>query len=318
MTWLYDDFHAVPYLRFLGPPESGKTRASETIGALCYRTMMIAGAATPAPMYHMIEAIGGTLLIDEADFRDSAVGADIIKVLNCGYQRGLSVKRMDKNEEGVQVPRRYEVFGPKIINGRQRFKDHATETRCLTCHSKPMTRADIPVQLQPEFLAESEELRNLLLTFRLNNLGKVRTSSERIEGMSSRMNQIIAPLLTIAASLSETSYRDDLVEFARRSQSKAKVLASESAEAAIVQVLLDSVEGNILNCQDVCTMIADDGSFPDVAKWIRPRHVGRIVRDELGLETEHQKQGTVIKFDKEQLKVLAIRYGLTEASTVIR
>lgn len=52
MTWLYDDFHALPYLRFLGPPESGKTRSSETIGALCYRTLMIAGAATPAPRYH--------------------------------------------------------------------------------------------------------------------------------------------------------------------------------------------------------------------------------------------------------------------------
>jgi hypothetical protein len=273
---------------------------------------MIAGAATPAPMYHLIEAIGGTLVIDEADFRDSAVGADIIKVLNCGYQRGLSVKRMDKNEDGVQVPRRYEVFGPKIINGRKRFEDNATETRCLVCNSRPMTRTDIPVQLPPEFFADARSLRNQLLTFRMKNLGtgRIKASSERLPEISSRMNQIIAPLLTFASALPGTSYRDDLIEFARRSHSKARVVASESAEAAIVQVLLDAPEDNIINCQDVCNMIDEDGRFPDTAKWIKPRHVGRIVRDELGLETEHKEQGTVINFSPEQIKNLAVRYGL--------
>jgi hypothetical protein len=316
MTWLYDDFHAVPYLRFLGPPESGKTRSSETIGALCYRTTMIAGAATPAPMYHLIEAIGGTLLIDEADFRDSAVGADIIKVLNCGYQRGLSVKRMDKNEDGILVPRRYEVFGPKIINGRKRFDDNATETRCLICHSRPMTRTDIPVQLPSEFFAEAEALRNQLLTFRMKCLGKTKPSAERIPEISSRMNQIIAPLLTVAFVLPGTCYRDDLIAFARRSYSKAKVVASESAEAVIVQVLLDAPEGNILTCQDVCNMISEDGHFPDIGKWLKPRSVGRIVRDELGLETEHREKGTVIKFSQAQITELAFQYGLIESSAV--
>lgn len=50
-TWVYEAFHAVPYLRFLGDAGSGKTRGTETNGAICYRPLMIAGAATPASMF---------------------------------------------------------------------------------------------------------------------------------------------------------------------------------------------------------------------------------------------------------------------------
>jgi hypothetical protein len=81
-----------------------------------------------------------------------------------------------------------------------------------------------------------------------------------------------------------------LIEFARHSHSKAKVVASESAEAAIVQVLLDAPDGNILTCLDVCNIIDEDDRRRDVGKWLKPRTVGRIVRDELGLETEHKQQ----------------------------
>ena len=59
-TWLYERFHSVPYIRFLGEPETGKTRGTEVIGALCYRSVSFAGSVTPAPMYRMIEDVGGT------------------------------------------------------------------------------------------------------------------------------------------------------------------------------------------------------------------------------------------------------------------
>jgi hypothetical protein len=129
-TWIYERFHAVPYLRFLGISGSGKTRGTETIGSVCYRPLVIAGSATAAPMFRLIEGLGGTMLIDEADFQDSQIGTDIAKILNCGYQKHLSVTRMEKTNNGY-VPRLYEVFGPKVINGRRSFQDDATESRCL-------------------------------------------------------------------------------------------------------------------------------------------------------------------------------------------
>src|SRR5437667_430080 len=103
---------------------------------------------------------------------------------------------MEKTESGAFVPRRFEVFGPKIINGRKRFDDEATETRCLTCLPKPMIRTDIPVALPPKFISESQALRNQQLRYRLGQLGKVPASEERITHIGNRMNQILVPLLT--------------------------------------------------------------------------------------------------------------------------
>ena len=108
----------------------------------------MAGAATPASLYHLIENVGGTLLIDEADFADTNVGSEIAKILNSGYTRGKPVVRMENNTATRRwEPRAYEVFGPKILNGRMRFSDDATESRCLTSISRETDRSDIPVQL---------------------------------------------------------------------------------------------------------------------------------------------------------------------------
>lgn len=92
-TWVYELFHAVPYLRFQGLWANGKSRGTDTIGALCYRPLSISGSATPAVMFRQIETYGGTLLFDEADMDNSQVGADIIKVLNCGYEKGKPITR---------------------------------------------------------------------------------------------------------------------------------------------------------------------------------------------------------------------------------
>lgn len=145
-TWIYECFHAVPYLRFLGISGAGKTRGTETIGALCYHPLMTAGAASPAVMFRQIEVLGGTMLMDEADFRESGVGSDIAKVLTCGYQQGLPFSRLEKQGE-TYIPRTYDVFGPKIITGRSAFRDDAVEDRCLAYTPYKTKRKDIPVQL---------------------------------------------------------------------------------------------------------------------------------------------------------------------------
>ena len=53
----------------------------KTIGSMCYRPLVIGGAATPASIFRIIEAVGGTMLIDEADFQDSQIGTDVTKIL---------------------------------------------------------------------------------------------------------------------------------------------------------------------------------------------------------------------------------------------
>lgn len=54
LTWVYDAFNELPYLRFRGEPGSGKTRALLVVGSLCYQAFLASGASTVSPIFHTL------------------------------------------------------------------------------------------------------------------------------------------------------------------------------------------------------------------------------------------------------------------------
>ena len=89
LTWIYDCFHELPYLRLKGDPGSGKTRFLLTVGSLCYKPIFASGASTVSPLFRMLDMIRGTLIMDEGDFRFTDERSEIIKILNNGNARGF-------------------------------------------------------------------------------------------------------------------------------------------------------------------------------------------------------------------------------------
>ncbi len=89
MTWVYDRFTAVPYLRFLGDHGSGKSRCLQVAAHLCYKGIVAGGATTSSPLFRLIDVYKGTFVMDEADFRNSEAWTDISKILNSGYMQGV-------------------------------------------------------------------------------------------------------------------------------------------------------------------------------------------------------------------------------------
>ncbi|RLE39841.1 hypothetical protein DRZ77_03465, partial [Candidatus Woesearchaeota archaeon] len=97
LSYVYDRFNSIVYLRFLGDFGTGKSRALDVIGKLCYRPIILSGTVTPAPIYRLQGLYKGTLLIDEGDLKKSDATNDIIKILTCGFEKGKPVLRCDKN-----------------------------------------------------------------------------------------------------------------------------------------------------------------------------------------------------------------------------
>ena len=94
LSWVYDAFQELPYLRVRGDFGSGKTRALLTIGSLCYKPMFASGASTVSPLFRILDAFRGTLVMDESDFRFSdeaswspAVGPRSAKDVECSCMR---------------------------------------------------------------------------------------------------------------------------------------------------------------------------------------------------------------------------------------
>jgi hypothetical protein len=128
LSWVHDAFNELPYLRFRGAYGSGKTRALLSVGSLCYKPFFASGASTVSPIFHILDAFQGTLILDEADFRFSDATAELTKVLNNGNMQGLPVLRTMTNQHRELNPTAFRVFGPKIIAMREHFTDQAADS----------------------------------------------------------------------------------------------------------------------------------------------------------------------------------------------
>src|SRR5205823_2894762 len=53
LTWIYQSFNTLPYLRARGDFGSGKTRFLTVIGSLCFRAIF-AGATTSSPLFRLM------------------------------------------------------------------------------------------------------------------------------------------------------------------------------------------------------------------------------------------------------------------------
>ena len=71
ITWVYDSFESMIYLRAMGGAGSGKSELMCRIGLICYRTMTANGADSTSSLFRMVQRYKGTVFIDEADIENS-------------------------------------------------------------------------------------------------------------------------------------------------------------------------------------------------------------------------------------------------------
>jgi hypothetical protein len=153
LSWVYDAFNELPYLRFRGDYGTGKTRALLTVGSLCYKAFFASGASTVSPIFHTLDTFRGTLVFDEADFRFTDEKAELVKILNNGNAKGFPVLRTQVTAQREFDPRAFTIFGPKIVAMRGSYEDPALESRFLTIELEPGQAAGAPISL-PQTQAE--------------------------------------------------------------------------------------------------------------------------------------------------------------------
>lgn len=167
VSWVFENFQTINYLRVQGDTGTGKTRYLDVWGQLHYKPIFTTGSTSSAPLFRIIDKWKGTIVMDEADLKQSDESADIIKVLNNGFERGKFIMRCDQND--ASKISFFDPFCPKILATRRSFTDKATESRCITHITSVTTDKDIPVNINDKFREEALELRNKLLMWRFKN-----------------------------------------------------------------------------------------------------------------------------------------------------
>ncbi|MCG3195721.1 MAG: hypothetical protein GHCLOJNM_00188 [bacterium] len=311
-SWVYDAFGELPYLRVRGDYGSGKTRFLLVLGSLCYKPIFASGASTISPLFRILDAFKGTLILDEADFRMSDERAEIVKILNNGNVKGFPVLRSEVTRDKEFKPTAFSVFGPKIVATRGDYQDPALESRFLKedLGTRPL-REDIPINLPPEYKEEALRLRNQLLLFRFKN----RTKRRIVEGLidrsiEPRLNQIFIPLLSI---IEDKQAREDLRDLARTYNAELVTDRGLDMEAQVLQVIRDLREaGEPLALKAITGWFADRHG-EEYERKITPKWIGYVIRKKLHLRTQRIQGSFVI--DSTQgpfLTRLFRKYGVGE------
>ncbi len=318
LTWLYDAFNELPYLRLRGDFGTGKTRALLTIGSLCYKAFFASGASTVSPIFHTLDAFRGTLVLDEADFRMSDERADIVKILNNGNVRGVPILRTMMNRQREFNPQAFQVFGPKLVATRGSYEDKALESRFVTEEMGARSlRADIPINLPDRFREEARELRNKLLLYRFHHRLDTKLDESLIDPrLEPRLNQILLPLLSIVRT---PAVREELRSAAAEAQTSLIAERGLLAEAQVLEVLADlmaTTDRSVIPVAEVAAgLIERYGS--EYERPITNRWVGGILRRRLNLRT-YKSHGVYVVPMTERGKVehLCTRYGVNVITEV--
>ena len=306
-SWLYDGFAELPYLRLRGDYGSGKTRFLLTVGSLCYKPIFASGATSTSAIFRMLDCFGGTLIIDEGDFRYSDEKSDLIKIFNNGNQKGLPVIKTEMSGTREFNPRAFEVFSPKILASRGSFDDKALESRFLTEESGGrQLRRDIPINLPPIYKDEARLLRNKLLLYRFRNHGKNHAPAlvldERIEP---RLRQIFIPLMSI---VSDGSVREELRDVLWRYHQELRADRSMDIEAQtldVIRTLLAASSRLSVSIKEVTDCFTQRHGRE--YERITPKWIGTIIRKRLHLGTHKSSHGVFV-ISPEELKKLPTLY----------
>lgn len=312
LSWLYDAFNELPYLRLRGDFGTGKTRALLVLGSICYKAFFASGASTVSPIFHTLDAFGGTLILDEADFRFSDERAEIVKILNNGNVRGIPVLRTMMNRQREFNPQAFQVFGPKIVATRGRYDDKGLESRFLTEDmGSRQLRADVPINLPDRFRDEGRELRNKLLLFRFHRRFDVALDPALADPrFEPRINQILLPLLSVVR---DPALRDEIRAVADSAQADIVSDRGMLAEAQVLEILAEIMAGTdrvVVPVSDVLEWFIERyGAEYD--RVITPRWIGGILRKRLNLQTYKSHGVYVVPMtERPKVELLCARYGV--------
>ncbi len=331
MTWLYEKFHVIPYLRVIGSFGTGKTRFLEVIGNICYKATFAGGSASMASIFRTLNQVNGSLVFDEADFKASELWSEIIKLLNGGHMRGFPVIRMEKTTNGKMETKTFDVFGPKILASRQRYDDEALESRCLTQYLLPHKSLNMPIHLSAQFRSDALELRNKLLAFRFKYYATFTPKDDLVNKLEiPRMRQSVLAIANIAHLVGAEALKEVLT-FAKKLEDQMQLTQSRTAESDVLICILEllhdesylkQTKGKI-RIGDIAMRFDrkfysdfDDSDpythFSSIHYRVSARKIGATIDRKLNLKTERDSDGFFLPIRQaSRIRALGDSFGIT-------
>lgn len=317
LTYIHDLIPQLPYRRYLAPWGKGKSAWMEALGWICYRGIVLAGSDTDKSVVRKLNKWQVTALVDEADFGDSSFYAFIVKILNIGYDQKTGFYHRCDDEDPTNVLT-YNVFCPKLLATRSKYKDLALESRCLSTIGR-QNRSPMPLFRMETFQSEALELRNKLLLWRFRNYHRIKEAAKQLEdpliadqiydgakNISSRVKQVILPLWLIGGD----TIKETLTDLAKTFDSQLKIedpnyLLEIQAKDAIKMIIDQSDNDSVNIGNDVNILYEGTNSLIEVPLSL----ISKTILQRQGQTADKIKVSQVTSISKKLKRVFESNLG---------
>jgi hypothetical protein len=230
-------FEYCPYLRFFGPPGSGKGSALEVLRRLCHRALSSKGTA--GNLHRVVDFYASvTLFMDELHLDRGSKDRlqEFLDVLNNGSERSSGLLRC----EGPQLhPKSFRIFGPKISAGYGADEDEALARRTISIDMGRVEKAGVTVRvgIEPEMDADAFALRGRLLDWRIGWRPPsmlCERAQHAIDVGGSEVAKYLWPLVAVAPT---DPVVESLLALAARRKAATKRARETSEDAVLLQAL---------------------------------------------------------------------------------
>jgi len=315
LTYIKDLVPQLPYRRILASYGRGKSAWLDSLGSIAYRGLILAGSNTDKSFVRSIDVWQGTALIDEADFGDSSYYSFITKILNVGYdQRTGYYRRCDENDPKKTLS--YNVYGPKILATRGKYKDPALESRCLTTRGRQNTKP-MPLFRMERFKKEAQILRNKLIYWRFKNYYRMKEAAKQLEDptvanevygkdskLTSRIKQVLLPLWFVGGSKMKAT----LNELAKNLQERLKTedpdyLLELHVKEAITKLVKGDEYRNIVN------VVIVEGTPKEIQYQIGLSAISKKLLEQQGFSEEKITRKEKISMSKKLKRIFQSNLG---------
>jgi hypothetical protein len=203
-THTIDAAFVTPRLRFDGETGSGKSHALSVLEPIIHNSAGVTVYDTAPEMYRYIESTDGipTFLIDEIEMRITGGRPDpearaLIQVINAGYKRGATVRRVDGT---------FNIFAPLAYAGIGSLHVDTLSSRTIPIYLEKKDPTD-DIDMTFDTLGAAHDLRDRLSKWAQSALDIVRASKPDMSmfprAFGNRHREIWKPLIAIADSISD-------------------------------------------------------------------------------------------------------------------
>ena len=255
MTYFHPLFNYLGYDKLEGDTTSGKSKSALIDLQLGFNAISSVDASAAA-IYRIIQERSSTLIVDE--FEGHSVKdpdkLQILTILNAGFQKGLTIPRMDMKGKSPTLLES-SPYGPKTIASidslYETLRNRSHLIRSIMTLNREKSNREVDIS-DPQW----QSIRNDLYLLLVNHFGEVKElATEKYDdwGMDSRDLNKAKPILTVikfickyAGSDSEKII-DDIKKFFENQKEENKESSTESFEAVIINRLEITVENIISN-----------------------------------------------------------------------